>query len=222
MYSSHKRSVAGLGTVVGMLGAFLVLIVGAFHHVEAASFEGLGDLPGGSHGSYPIAISPDGTVVVGQGNSVCPYSPISCNDAYRWTSATGIMSIGDLPGGHFLSQANAVSTNGDVVVGEAESSLAGREAFRWTMSGGMVPLVPPPAGSFLDPSNRYSGASGVSGDGTIVVGESQSPTGIQAYQWTALHGMVGLGYLSGASSGNSSATGISEDGSIIVGYSNGI
>ncbi len=61
-------------------------------------------------------------------------------------------------------------------------------------------------------------ASGVSGDGSVVVGYSISGTGLEAFRWTQATGMVGLGNLPGGIS--SSASGVSADGSVVVGYSN--
>jgi len=65
-----------------------------------------------------------------------------------------------------------------------------------------------------------SGAAGVSGDGTTVVGASQASSGTQAFRWIASDtaGMVGLGTLAG-SSAHSSAFGVSRNGSVIVGDS---
>ena len=51
---------------------------------QAASFKGLGY-------AFPKGISADGSVVVGQ----------SRDQAFRWTQATGMVGLGDLPGGIF-------------------------------------------------------------------------------------------------------------------------
>jgi probable HAF family extracellular repeat protein len=63
-----------------------------------------------------------------------------------------------------------------------------------------------------------SGASGVSADGSVVVGSSASASGTEAFRWTQAGGMVGLGDLPGGDF-NSSALGVSADGSVIVGGS---
>ena len=68
-----------------------------------------------------------------------------------------------------------------------------------------------PGGSF-----GTSEANGVSADGSVVVGVSQSANGSEAFRWTQATGMVGLGDLSGGSF-NSVAYGVSADGSVIVG-----
>jgi probable HAF family extracellular repeat protein len=112
--------------------------------------------------------------------------------------------LGDLPGGAYKSYAYGVSSDGSVVVGYGNSS-SGQEAFRWTSGGGMVSLV-----------NAYSTAYGVSSNGSVVVGDAYLPTR-QAFSWTPVGGVAGLGYLTGAI--KSSASGISADGSVVVGYS---
>jgi probable HAF family extracellular repeat protein len=182
------------------------------------SFQGLGDLPGGSVNSRARAVSADGSVVVGYGYSA------SGQEAFRWTSATGMVGLGDLPGGldwpaaSFASGGGGVSADGSVIVGFG-TSASGEEAFRWTASGGMVGLGDVPGGRF------YSNAYGVSADGSVVVGSSDSDrlgnviylTGNEAFRWTAESGMVGLGDLPGGEK-HSGARGISADGSIIVGF----
>ncbi len=63
-----------------------------------------------------------------------------------------------------------------------------------------------------------SWAHAVSADGRVVVGESKSANGLEAFQWTAKAGMVGLGDLPGGV-WSSYALGVSADGSVIVGCS---
>jgi uncharacterized membrane protein len=70
------------------------------------------------------------------------------------------------------------------------------------------------------PGGNSSGVGGVNADATVVVGGSNA-TGVngEAYRWTAKTGMVGLGFLSGAT--DSAASGTSSDGSVVVGESGG-
>ena len=80
-----------------------------------------------------------------------------------------------------------------------------------------VPLGDLPGGGFS------SGASGVSADGSIVVGQGYSSvdngSGPEAFRWTAADGMVGLGHLSGGGFRRGiEATAVSANGSAIVGY----
>ncbi|SCN47922.1 hypothetical protein BAZMOX_42425_0 [methanotrophic endosymbiont of Bathymodiolus azoricus (Menez Gwen)] len=60
-------------------------------------------------------------------------------------------------------------------------------------------------------------ASGVSGDGKIVVGYKTNNSRIEAFRWTSGGGMVDLGFLD--SNAHTDAQGVSRDGSTVVGYS---
>jgi probable HAF family extracellular repeat protein len=63
-----------------------------------------------------------------------------------------------------------------------------------------------------------SKAYGISADGSVVVGETVSSSGMQAFRWTMADGMQGLGDLPGGTP-SSAAHGVSADGSVIVGQS---
>ena len=63
-------------------------------------------------------------------------------------------------------------------------------------------------------------AHDVSADGSTVVGSRDTPSGIEAYRWTAAGGVVGLGDLPGGSF-RSVAWGSSGDGSAVVGEGSG-
>lgn len=76
-------------------------------------------------------------------------------------------------------------------------------------AGSFIPLGNLPGGSI------NSSASGISADGSVVVGVSGSDSGYQAFRWTSDGGMVGLGYPAGGSA--SSASAISADGNVVVG-----
>ena len=87
--------------------------------------------------SHPSA---DGSVIVG--GSVSAKGP----EAFRWTSNTGMLGLGDLgyTGVPFGSGASAVSRDGSAVVGNSRSfGGAGSfwEGFWWTTDGGMVALA---------------------------------------------------------------------------------
>jgi probable HAF family extracellular repeat protein len=180
---------------------------------SAASLTPLGDLPGGG-GLYSIAngVSADGSVVVGN-----RYSDTE-GQAFRWTAAGGMVGLGRPPG-DFYSYARAVNADGSVVVGgsdyaDADTGIYRIQAARWTAAGGMQGLGHLPGGG------AQSVALGVSGDGSVTVGSSDSASGYQAFRWTAAGGMVGLGYLPGGFS--SEANGVSGDGSVIVGVGSSV
>ncbi len=132
----------------------------------------------------------------------------------RSAAATAsFQGLGDLAGGVFRSNASAVSGNGLVVVGSAESST-GTEAFYWSIADGMIGLGDLPGGSISSVAND------VSADGSVIVGQgsrgSVAASQGEAFVWTASGGMVGLGDLPGGFE-SSAAHGVSADGSVVVG-----
>src|SRR5262245_27353363 len=63
-------------------------------------------------------------------------------------------------------------------------------------------------------------AYGISADGKVVVGQSNSSTGLQAFRWTQRTGIVGLGaFANPGGIASSGARACSADGSVIVGSS---
>jgi probable HAF family extracellular repeat protein len=94
-----------------------------------------------------------------------------------------------LPGGT-PSGAWAVADNAQVVAGYVTASDGTREAVIWT-STAVVRL-----GSLSTASSR-SDARGVSSDGTVVVGGSDTPSGVRPFCWDATNGMINLGMLPG-------------------------
>jgi probable HAF family extracellular repeat protein len=238
-------------TWICALGLAAVACSGGDPH-PAASFRGLGSLEGEVGQSAAIGISGDGRVVVGwsrgatsgtqafrwssdgmralagprDGESSVAHDASSDGsvivghvrsdstrvEAFRWTAASGIVGLGDLPGGRFDSKARAVSADGSVVVGTSDSA-SGLEAFQWTRSAGMVGLGDLPGGRF------QSQANAVSADGAVVVGSSLSRSGVEAFRWTRT-GIVGLGDLPGGrppSAFKSRAYAVSSDGGVVVG-----
>lgn len=190
-----------------VVGLAMILTAGLSLSVEAdgavASFQGLGDLPGGAFYSDAKAVSADGSVVVGSSKSAAG------TEAFYWTKQGGLHGLGDLPGGIFQSGANGVSSDGSVIVGSSKSG-AEFEAFRWTADAGMVGLGDLAGGDF------YSSAQDVSDDGLVIVGLSTSANGVEAFRMTEAGGMVGLGDLPG-SEFYSTASATSADGAVVVG-----
>ncbi|MBU1002452.1 MAG: autotransporter domain-containing protein [Proteobacteria bacterium] len=121
--------------------------------------------------SHAYGVSSDGSVVVGYS-----YDSDDNVQAFRWVS-DGSASGGSMAGLGFLSsvskwsQAIAVSTNGSVVVGKSYDDGGDSHAFYWTESSGMVTLASLLAAGGVDLTGWVlEEASGVSGDGTIIVG----------------------------------------------------
>jgi probable HAF family extracellular repeat protein len=211
----------------------------AYRWTVAGGYQLLGDLNGSfgtspsATGSAAYAASSDGSVVVGD-------APAGSNSfgGFRWTAAQGMQALpspdtnqafavnadGSFIVGQFgwfnatsgqsgnfgnaqpASGATAfgVSADGSIVVGEA-----GGTAFRWTAAGGLQDIIPVPG--------QASDADAISGDGKVIVGEFQLPSGpYHAFRWTASTGMVDLGTLGGP---GSRAVAVNHDGSVIVGTS---
>ncbi|MCO6177605.1 autotransporter domain-containing protein, partial [Ciceribacter sp. RN22] len=123
---------------------------------------------------------------------------------------TGIIDLSHPDGG--IAVARGVSADGGVVVGGAKTADGEYHAFRWTEAGGMQDM-----GALGEVSR--SEAFGVSGDGSVVVGQNITDNvGVsttRAFRWTEADGMVILGTLN---DGNwSTASGVSADGAVIVG-----
>jgi probable HAF family extracellular repeat protein len=189
----------------------------AFRWTSADGLQGLGDLEGDDFFSMAGAISDDGTTIVGFGTPERDFELGRGPEAFRWTSGGGMQQLGDLPGGSFLSFAQAVSSDGSTVVGHG-TTAAGYEAFRWTSAGGMQGLG--------DLSGFGSGGIDVSGDGSIVVGISETADEMvnEAFIWDEVHGIRDLREvlitdygLDLAGWSLQKAIAISSDGSTIVG-----
>jgi probable HAF family extracellular repeat protein len=129
-------------------------------------------------------VSGDGLRVVGESYST------SGNQAFLWTAASGMVGLGDLPGGAFFSRAKDISFDGAVVVG-ISASASGNEAFRWTEATGMVALGDLPGAGVFSQSNTVSGDGSVVG-GLGTTGHPGSPFGFEAFVWTAPTGMRNL------------------------------
>ncbi len=147
--------------------------------------------------------SADGSILGGQSEDF-PTEP----SGVRWTGTTSVHDIGlPLPFGETQSSTTAVSADGAVMAGYSATSQEQR-AWRWIAATGPVALDPTPG------ITQRSAATGISADGSIIVGVKSN----QAMRWTSATGMVGIGFLAGGSI-NSQANAISGDGSVIVGFS---
>lgn len=106
---------------------------------------------------------------------------------------------------------SAVSGDGRVVVGQLGPGGPGSEAFRWTEAEGVIGI------GYLDGLVFGAAhASGVSADGSVIVGGSSSALGFEAFRWTQATGHVGLGF-GGPGPAFTRAWGVSGDGAVVVG-----
>lgn len=131
----------------------------------------MGDLAGGLDRSAANAISADGRVIVGEGQSD------NGNEAWRWTVEGGMEPLGDLWGGLFGSVAVDVSRDGAVIIGVG-TAADGQTPFLWTAAGGMRDLRDVMDELGVRPAGWHSFvANAVSRDGRTIVGTATNPDG---------------------------------------------
>lgn len=191
--------------------------------------EDLGELPTGTVESEALAVSGDGSVVVGDSLVENPNNPSrDLVEAFIWEAGvmTGLGFL-EVSSGNDQSVATAISDDGAVVAGSSHVSNPGgggkvNEAFIWE-AGVMTGL-----GFLADDGNHYeSEALAISGDGFVVVGRAKNTDPTQssksvdeAFRWEA-GVMTGLGFLQDNTfKVRSEATAVSYDGSTVVGTSN--
>lgn len=200
-----RPGVSGSAEAVSADGALAAGRIGyfqAFHWARASGFSELENPPGATS-SIATGVANDGTVV--GYTAMQPFMPL------RWTGATGVQVLGDLPGGSADGWAHDITPNASVIVGSSYTTQ-GLEAFRWTAQAGMAGIGDLPGGPFR------SEALAVSDDGSAIAGVSESSSGYEAFRWTENGGMQALGDLPGGEH-RSIARGISADGATVVGWS---
>lgn len=206
-------------TVVGssiVAGSGLVGIYAALGWTDEIGLFNVFDLSASGASVRATAVNADGYVIVGAADHGF-FSPLGVQ-AFIWTPQTGGVEIDDLPGGASgtpQSYARAVTPDGAFVACIGQSDLGTESYVYERATGAMTPIGDLPGGIFA------SYAYGMSGDGQVVVGVSESAQGQQAFRWTLAGGMQGMGYLPmPATTGRySQATAISTDGRVIVGSS---
>lgn len=130
----------------------------------------------------------------------------------RWISPGPIQDLNVLAGATGPSRALGVSSNGSVIVGEAEfpaGAFNRKGAFRWT-GGSLTDLIPG-----LNPSI----ATAVSADGTVVVGKVGTSTTSSAFRWTTQN-PVAQPIVPLTGHATAAATAVSDNGKIVAGTSN--
>ena len=160
-----------------------------------------------------LAVTPDGGMCAGN----------DASNVFRWTEAGGFEALGP---SYYLSNLG-ISDDGGTVVGYRRDEVLQRwDAYRWTAAGGMQSLGAW-ASDRLGEFGYY--ASGVTGDGAVVVGAghghpSTSVLNAVAFRWTESTGMVALGPLNDPDWVllGSWAAAVTPDGSTIVGDCSGI
>ena len=115
----------------------------------------------------------------------------------------------DPPSGDVVSTGGAISADGKTIVGLSTKVVASPYlAFRWSAKGGSKTL------GFVSGLKSNDLATGVSGDGSVIVGFGNGTSGMGSFRWTKA-GIQTLGLAKGDDT--NIANGISVDGNVVVG-----
>lgn len=147
----------------------------AFRWTTDLGMQSLGTL-GGTSQAY--SASQDGSHITGTAQA----EGFTSVEGFLWSETLGMNSLGERsPGGFFWRQANDISADGRLVVGQqnGEGELAG--AFIWTPESGPRMLIDVLRNDFgLDEMIegwRLNSAVAVSNDGRTIVGFGENPSG---------------------------------------------
>ncbi len=168
---------------------------------------GLGFIPGesGADRTTVMGISADGSVVVG----IDSHFATGAGRAWRWTLSGGYVFLDDGGGTYQSTGAFAVTSDGSVIVGYANTSPALEVAAYWD-PGGSIHSIGDLGGGSL-----HSYADAVSDDGSVIAGLGHTANGSHAFAWTQASGIT---QLDPGSADQSDPAGVSGDGRVIVGY----
>ena len=217
----------------------------AFRWTFGGGMVELGGIGQGQGRSFATAVSADGSVIVGGARRNGENG--TSDEAFRWTAEEGMVSISQ-EWQSADTYATAVSANGLIVAGRenwnfafcyingaisraggifsdsVETRITGISADGLTMTGyslsetGYTACMWKNGQATLLGANYGNYATAISGNGSVIVGGMDSEFSTEAFRWTAVGGMVGLGKPAGAETGmESSANAVSEDGSIVAG-----
>jgi probable HAF family extracellular repeat protein len=196
---SYATGIAANGTIVGTKP---VSGLDQAFRLSGGVTTLLGDLMGGGSSANALAISRDGSTIVGHSFDGM------AETAFKWTSGGGMVALTPLNTG-FGSRATGVSDNGGVIVGWMSNHFGQVRAFSYVSSA--LEELPGQSGQ-----GTY--ALAVSGNGQVIVGGAFDDIGYyHAFRYTAAEGFVSLGSLGG--SADAEAHAVNADGSVIVGWS---
>jgi probable HAF family extracellular repeat protein len=178
-WSSYAQDVSADGKVVTGWSSYMDQTDQAFIWTEdSGTMVGLGTLNGGDK-SRGMAISDDGNVVVGFSTDGLE---ANAQRAFRYSVDNSTMiGLGTLAGGN-RSQAYGVNADGSVIVGRSEYGSGSLfRAFRWTADDNMISVEDWLRNNGVTIATDFTReASGVSADGTVIVGTTQANTGFIA------------------------------------------
>jgi len=120
--------------------------------------------------SSGYGVNGDGTVIVGLGWDGCSYA-----HGFRWDAECGMADLGSIVLTR-ASRANAISADGQMIVGWSDQATGFRQGARW-MDGSWQWL-------FDGPDNPVGEALAVNFDGSIIVGYGCGSATQYAWRWT--------------------------------------
>jgi len=160
-------------------GSFVVGYDGAQAKRWSASGVDLLGRLGTDNQSEALAVTPNGETVVGW--SYESGSSFVGSEPFRWTPSGGLVGLGHRSAR--INQANDVSDNGALIVGTIESGgTTDHRAFVWTELGGVRTVAELMADYGAAVSDwLLSNATGVSADGSTIIGDGTGPHGEEAW-----------------------------------------
>ncbi|WP_267401543.1 MULTISPECIES: T9SS type A sorting domain-containing protein [unclassified Chryseobacterium] len=161
-----------------------------------------GLVPTGWDGSVSSTwgMSQGGEIIVGLG-----WLTASNAHAVKWTSEGGIEDLGSIVPNR-SSRANAVNSNGNVIVGWQDEDNGSRRGAKWV--NGVESFI-------TDNNGEYVGEAGdVSADGNTIIGASLP----EPYVWNSATGLTYISHPNSSAFFRGGATGISADGKTVIGY----
>lgn len=209
--SSMATAISADGRVIVGAADFFIAghsgfsVTQAFRWSATQGTTRLGTLPH-STTSTATAVNHDGSVIAGY----------SGDEAFRWTRRTGMVGLGVLPGTtQSISIPAAISADGSVIVGHAFDEYGSRDemAFRWTERTGMQLVGDWLAENGIDVGDwQLERATGISADGTVIVGSGLNLARKRREAWLAR-----AGGLIGVEEFTSTLAGISAVGTAVMG-----
>lgn len=205
--NAGNASVSDDGTVIAgsILNPSNNLYEMARYDVATSTWQSVGSLGSScdSSASSGWGMSGDGQVLVGLG-----WVPGCRAHGIAWSQSEGMVDLGSTVLDR-SSRANAANFDGSVIVGWQDGATGFRQGAVWR--DGVQTLITTNTGGLA------SEASGVSADGTWVIGSGSGDNGFNAWRWSEDTGFENIG-TTGGFSNRGASTAISADGSVIVGF----
>jgi uncharacterized membrane protein len=154
-------------------------------YYSGGTMQGIG-FQAGASSSQVNGLSENGKVAVGSS-----YIDGNTTEAFAWSLSGGLTPLGYLPGINpakikLFSEANAVSEDGNIMVGEADDASGAIQAVVWRRGAGMVTLASLLQNSGVSSASGFSlwDAVGVSAGGSVIDGWGRDSNG-KLISWTA-------------------------------------